>query len=83
MPAANQGPNHVPSALTRWIEYPVPDRFLGLKILTEMAMSTALLGFNVQIVSRPKEKLKGNIILVNDSRITEEKEGMGNKITLQ
>lgn len=47
MPEANPGPNHVPGALTKWIEHPRPDRFLGLKILTEMSTSTLLLGYNV------------------------------------
>jgi hypothetical protein len=47
MPMANPGPQGVPSALTKWIADPQPDRFLGLKILTEMSRNTKLLGFNI------------------------------------
>ena len=47
MPQANHGPQRVPVALTKWIHDPKPDRFLGLKILTEMSRETLLLGYNV------------------------------------
>ena len=47
MPEASPGPLKVPVALTMWIKDPQPDRFLGLKILTEMSRSTSLLGYNV------------------------------------
>jgi hypothetical protein len=46
MPEANAGPQKVPLALRRWIQDPIPDRFLGLKILTEMSRNTLLLGYN-------------------------------------
>ena len=46
MPMANPGPQKVPIALTKWIQDPKPDRFMGLKILTEMSTSNMLLGFN-------------------------------------
>ena len=47
MPQANSGPQRVPVALSKWIQNPVPDRFLGLKILTEMSRKTLILGFNI------------------------------------
>ena len=47
MPEASPGPLKVQVALTMWIKDPQPDRFLGLKILTEMSRSTSLLGYNV------------------------------------
>ena len=47
MPRANPGPHRVPYALLKWIQNPQPDRFLGLKILAEMARNTLVLGFNV------------------------------------
>ena len=47
MPLASPGPLKVPNALTMWIKDPQPDRFLGLKILTEMSRYTAVLGYNV------------------------------------
>lgn len=47
MPRANPGPQRVPDALLKWIQNPLPDRFLGLKILTEMARNNLVLGFNV------------------------------------
>ena len=45
MPGANKGPERVPRSLTRWIADPVPDRFLGTKILAEMSTFTQLLDY--------------------------------------
>ena len=47
MPEANPGPERVPVALTKWIQNPLPDRFLGLKILVEMSEKNLILGYNV------------------------------------
>ena len=46
MPKARPGPVRIPIALSKWIQDPKPDRFLGVKILTEMSRSTNILGFN-------------------------------------
>ena len=46
MPKANPGPQRVPLALSKWIQNPEPDRFLGLKLLLEMSKTTSVLGFN-------------------------------------
>ena len=46
MPEARPGPVRIPVALSKWIQDPKPDRFLGVKILTEMSRSTRVLGFN-------------------------------------
>ena len=46
MPEARPGPVRIPVALSKWIQDPKPDRFLGVKILTEMSTSTRMLGFN-------------------------------------
>ena len=45
MPGAYKGPERVPRSLTRWIADPVPDRFLGTKILAEMSTFTQLLDY--------------------------------------
>ena len=47
MPEANAAPQRIPLALYKWIQDPKEDRFLGLKILTEMSKNTLLLGYNV------------------------------------
>ena len=47
MPEATPGPKMVPVALSKWIQHPGPDRFLGLNILAEMSKKTFVLGFNV------------------------------------
>ena len=45
MPDANKGPERVPRVLTKWIESPISDRFLGTKILAEMSSYTELLDY--------------------------------------
>ena len=47
MPKARPGPERIPLALSLWINDPKPDRFLGLRILTEMSGRTQVLGYNV------------------------------------
>ena len=47
MPKARPGPEKIPVALSMWIQDPKPDRFLGLKMLTEMSVKTKILGFNI------------------------------------
>ena len=47
IPNARPGPEKIPVALSKWISDPKPDRFLGLKILTEMSVRTQILGYNI------------------------------------
>ena len=45
MPDANIQPEEVPASILRWIENPVPDRFLGDKIIKEMSKKFTLINY--------------------------------------